>query len=439
MKFEDFGLLEPIMKAIIESGYTVPTPIQESAIPVILSGKDILGCARTGTGKTAAFALPIINRLLSDKETDKEVKIRVLIMTPTRELAIQIRDNFREFSKYTTLKCSVIFGGVNQQSQINVLKKGVDILVATPGRLLDLINQKYVKLGSVKYLVLDEADTMLDMGFLHDVKKIMNLVPTPRQTLLFSATFEPSIEELAATFMNKPEIIKVTPTSSTIDAIEQSLYYVDKNNKSNLLIDILKKEQIKSSLIFTRTKHGANKLGETLNKAGILCGIIHGNKSQGARVKALKDFKEGTTKVLIATDIAARGIDIQELSHVFNYEMPEKPETYVHRIGRTGRANSSGKAISFANYDEKVMVKDIESLIKMHIPVIENKDYPMVNLVLSPKKQDSRGKKNTTAKPFNNRKSSGSYVPSKFASTRKSNANYGGNSFHRGHQSNRGK
>ncbi|MEG0794571.1 MAG: DEAD/DEAH box helicase [Bacilli bacterium] len=389
MNFSDFNLHASIMQAIEKSGYEKPTLIQEQVIPFIMEGKDILGCAQTGTGKTAAFALPILDGLL--KEPNNELNIKALILTPTRELAMQIRDNFRQFGGSTPLKCSVIFGGVNQNSQVNVLKKGVDILVATPGRLLDLINQKYVKLDKIKYLVLDEADMMLDMGFLHDVKKIMSFTNPVKQTLLFSATMPKTIEELSSTLLKNPSVVKVTPVSSTVKLIEQKLYYVDKKNKASLLIDILKKEDIKSALIFCKTKHGANKLGEILEKAKLENGVIHGNKSQNARVQVLRDFKAGRIKILIATDIAARGIDIEELSHVFNYDMPDQAETYVHRIGRTGRANLSGKAVSFANIDEKYMVKDIERLIKESIPVITEHNYPMVDFVLTPKVNSRNG------------------------------------------------
>ncbi|MEG2311240.1 MAG: DEAD/DEAH box helicase, partial [Bacilli bacterium] len=361
MEFKDFGLSAPIMQALIEEGYETPTLIQKQAIPIIMNNQDLLGCAQTGTGKTAAFALPLIQKILTN---NKEKHIKILVLSPTRELAIQIRDSFRTFAKYTDLKCSVILGGVNQKSQIEVLKKGIDILVATPGRLLDLIKQKHVKLDQLQYLVLDEADTMLDMGFIHDVKKIIAMAPIKRQTLLFSATMPQSIEELSTTFLNQPQIVKVTPVSSTVSKIKQTLYQIDKTNKPKLLITLLNKETVQSALIFTRTKHGANKLNDILISENIKSNVIHGNKSQSARVIALKQFKEKKIKVLIATDIAARGIDVRELSHVFNYDMPDQAETYVHRIGRTGRAGFEGQAISLANVDELAMVKEIEKLIK---------------------------------------------------------------------------
>lgn len=421
MNFKDFKLDETLLKAIDEMGYTIPTPIQEQAIPHILSGKDLLGCAQTGTGKTAAFALPLIQHLLNKPTTNFNPRpTRILILTPTRELAIQIRDNFREYGKYTNLKCSVIFGGVNQSSQVELLKKGVDVIVATPGRLLDLINQKYAKLGTVDTLVLDEADTMLDMGFLVDVKKIIAHVPATRQTLLFSATMPKEINALAETFLKNPVTVKVNIETPTIDAIKQRLYYVDKGNKSKLLMDILKKEDIKSVLVFTRTKHGANKLSETLKTAGIESGIIHGNKSQNARVAALTDFKSGKTRILVATDIAARGIDISELSHVINYEMPDKSETYVHRIGRTGRAGFDGTAISLVDFDEKSSLKDIEKLIKQDIKVVDSHNFPMMNLTLTPKasKQGGGRSRNTS-----------SNKPNRFSDSRRGPSSGGPNRF----------
>ena len=375
MKFEDLNIIEPILRAIKEKGYTEATPIQEQGIKPLLLGNDILACAQTGTGKTATFAIPIIQKM--HQEAKERGPIRSLILTPTRELAIQIRDNFREYGKYTNLKCSVIFGGVNQKSQIEVLKKGVDILVATPGRLLDLINQKHVKLSELDFLVLDEADRMLDMGFIHDIKRVMTHVPSKRQTLLFSATMPKSIETLAQNFLNNPVSITVTPVSSTVDKIDQFVYYVDKVNKPVLLVELLRKKEIESALVFTRTKHGANKLVKILLASGIKCSAIHGNKSQSARELALKGFKTGEIKVLVATDIASRGIDIKGLSHVFNYELPNVPEDYVHRIGRTGRAGKPGCAISLSDFSEKKYIKDIEKLIKQNIKVIYEHDYPI--------------------------------------------------------------
>ncbi|MDD4718856.1 MAG: DEAD/DEAH box helicase [Bacilli bacterium] len=393
MTFKQLNLHERLLRALDELGYETPTPIQSESIPHLLNKKDLLGCAQTGTGKTAAFALPILNFLLDDEANYR--KTRVLVLSPTRELAIQIRDNFRDYGKYTHFKCSVILGGVNQKSQIEVLKKGVDILVATPGRLLDLINQRKVDLSDVDFLVLDEADTMLDMGFIHDVRKIISHVKKDRQTMLFSATMPDAILNLVKEFMKDHVTVETTTVSSAAPKITQELYYVDKTNKVSLLIDILKKEDIKSTLVFMRTKHGANKLSDNLFRSGIKAEVIHGNKSQNARVLAFKNFKSGKSKVLIATDIAARGIDINELSHVVNFEMPDMAETYVHRIGRTGRAGLEGTAISFCDIDEKKGLSEIERLTKQELEVI-NHDYPMQNFILSPKKQQGRSfNKNT--------------------------------------------
>ncbi len=397
MTFKQLNLHERLLKASDELGYTTPTPIQTDAIPHLLNKKDLLGCAQTGTGKTAAFALPILNFLLNDEINYR--KTRVLVLSPTRELALQIRDNFRAYGKYTHFKCSVILGGVNQKSQLEVLKKGVDIIVATPGRLLDLVKQRKVDLSDVDYLVLDEADTMLDMGFIHDVRQIISHVKKDRQTMLFSATMPDAILKLVDEFMKDHVTVKTSTDSSLAPKITQKLYYVDKNNKVSLLIDILKKEDIKSALVFTKTKHGANRLSENLSKNGIKVEVIHGNKSQNARVLALQNFKSGKSKVLIATDIAARGIDINELSHVINFEMPAMAETYVHRIGRTGRAGLEGTSISFCDIDEKKGLGEIEKLTKQQLEVIDH-DYPMQNFTLSPKKQTGRSfKKNVSTKP----------------------------------------
>jgi Superfamily II DNA and RNA helicases len=382
MKFNELKLNMEILKAIEEKGYTNPTPIQEQTIPQILLKKDILACAQTGTGKTAAFAIPILQGLINSTQQFQK-NIKALILTPTRELAIQIRDSFRDYGKGTDLKCSVIFGGVNQASQITVLKKGVDILVATPGRLLDLIKQRHIKLDNIEYLVLDEADRMLDMGFVRDVKRVVSYCPKQRQTLLFSATMPEEIEELAQEFLIKPERIMVTPVSSTVEAIDQSVYLVDKKNKPVLLLEILRTQNVESALIFTRTKHGANKLTKILDDSGIKCAAIHGNKSQTARQAALNNFKTGAIKVLIATDIAARGIDIKELSHVINYEIPEVSETYVHRIGRTGRAGKPGVSISLCDFSEKVHFKNIERLTKQTIKIIFDHDYQMTDMTIN--------------------------------------------------------
>lgn len=387
MTFKDLGLTTPLLKAIENAKYKTPSPIQEQSIPHILKGRDVLGCAQTGTGKTAAFALPLINNLIEDTTyNDKDKKIKVLVLTPTRELAIQIRDNFRLYGIYTNIKCSVILGGVNQSSQIELLKKGVDVLVATPGRLLDLINQKYVKLDNIKTLVLDEADTMLDMGFIKDVKKIISFTPIQKQTLLFSATMSKEIIKLSEDLLVNHIEVKIASQNVTADKINQSVYFVDRVNKPKSLLEILNNSNIKSALIFTRTKHGANKLAEILKKNDVATVVLHGNKSQTARVTALSDFKSGKCKILIATDIAARGIDISELSHVINYEIPEHAEVYVHRIGRTARAGFSGIAISLCDINEKRYLKDIEKLINQLIPVIDNHNYPMKEFTLAPKK-----------------------------------------------------
>lgn len=373
MTFENLDLIEPILKALKEEGYSSPTPIQEQSIPILLQGKDLLGCAQTGTGKTAAFSIPILQKLY---KTDHRKGIKALILTPTRELAIQIGESFEAYGKYTGLKHTVIFGGVGQKPQTDALHNGVQILVATPGRLLDLISQGFVNLKSLDFFVLDEADRMLDMGFIHDIKRILKLLPAKRQTLFFSATMPPEIEKLANSMLTKPEKVEVTPVSSTVDTIAQSIYFVEKKEKKDLLIHLLKNPEVESVLVFTRTKHGADKLARILTKTGTRAEAIHGNKSQNARQRALTDFKNHSLRVLIATDIAARGIDVDQLSHVINYELPNVPETYVHRIGRTGRAGHEGIAISFCESEELPYLKDIQKLIGKTIPAI--KDHPFV-------------------------------------------------------------
>ncbi len=378
MSFENLNLIEPILRALKTEGYTIPTPIQEQSIPIILQRKDLLGCAQTGTGKTAAFAIPILQILSGDKIYDKGPKaIKTLILTPTRELAIQIGESFASYGKHTGMKHAVIFGGVSQGAQVAALKSGIDILIATPGRLLDLINQKFVHLHHLKIFVLDEADRMLDMGFITDVKKIITKIPQKRQTLFFSATMPSEIQKLANTILVNPEKVEVTPVSSTADTIEQAIYFVEKGDKKKLLIHVLQNPEIKSALVFTRTKHGADKITKDLVKAGIKTEAIHGNKSQNARQKALSNFKNGQIRVLIATDIAARGIDIDELSHVINFELPNVPESYVHRIGRTGRAGASGIALSFCDEEEMEYLKDIQKLISKTLPVVEEQPYHM--------------------------------------------------------------
>jgi ATP-dependent RNA helicase RhlE len=379
MQFQSLNIIEPILKALQEEGYTSPTPIQEKAIPIVLNGTDLLGCAQTGTGKTAAFAIPIIQLLSANKSYDKKRKIRSLIVTPTRELAIQIAESFNNYGRHTGLKCTVIFGGVNQNSQTNALQNGVDILIATPGRLLDLMNQRHVSLKDIEIFVLDEADRMLDMGFIHDVKKLLVALPKKRQSLFFSATMPPEIVKLANTILHEPAKVEVTPVSSTADTIKQFIYFVDKGNKNALLVDILKNEKIKTALVFTRTKHGADKVQKVLAKSNIKAEAIHGNKSQNARQRALNGFKDQTIRVLVATDIAARGIDVDELEYVINYDISNIAETYVHRIGRTGRAGANGTAFSFCDAEEKAYLKDIEKLISKKIPVIDSHPYPLMD------------------------------------------------------------
>jgi ATP-dependent RNA helicase RhlE len=393
MQFESLNIIEPILKALKEEGYTTPTPIQAKAIPIVLEGTDLLGCAQTGTGKTAAFAIPILQLLNANKTFDKKRKIRSLIVTPTRELAIQIGESFNNYGRHTGLKCTVIFGGVNQYSQTNALQNGVDILIATPGRLLDLMNQRHISLKDIEIFVLDEADRMLDMGFIHDVKKLLLALPKKRQSLFFSATMPPEIVKLANTILENPSKVEVTPVSSTADTIKQYVYFVDKGNKNALLVDILKDKNIKTALVFTRTKHGADKVVKVLVKSNIKAEAIHGNKSQNARQRALSGFKEQTIRVLVATDIAARGIDVDDLEYVINYELSNVAETYVHRIGRTGRAGANGTAFSFCDAEEKAYLKDIEKLISKKIPVIDNHPYPLMdhNPVKAAPQQQRRG------------------------------------------------
>ena len=370
MTFEQLELIEPIQKALTKEGYTIPTPIQAEAIPYVLDGYDLLGCAQTGTGKTAAFSIPIIQNLYNERQHGKVRGIKALILTPTRELAIQIGESFTAYGKYTGVRHTVIFGGVGQKPQTDALERGVDVLIATPGRLLDFISLKYLD-----YFVLDEADRMLDMGFIHDIKRILPLLPKKRQSLFFSATMPPEIERLAGTILHEPQKVEVTPASSTVDKIDQSVYFVEKAEKVSLLTHLLKDSSLESVLVFTRTKHGADKVARVLAKANIGAEAIHGNKSQTARQRALTNFKDHTTRVLIATDIAARGIDVDHLSHVINYELPNVPETYVHRIGRTGRAGRSGVAYSFCDAEEVPYLKDIQKLIGKQIPVAGGNEF----------------------------------------------------------------
>ena len=394
MLIEDLKLIEPIERALKDEGYINATPIQEQSIPSLLKGGDLLGCAQTGTGKTAAFALPILQTLSLDKKKPAGKRpIKALILAPTRELAIQISDSFKAYSNNLPLKTLVIYGGVSQHPQTKALMSGIDILVATPGRLLDLIGQRYVDLKNIDHFVLDEADMMLDMGMLQDVRKIVKCIPEKRQTMFFSATMPKEIEKLSASILKNPIKVTITPVSSTVDTIDQSLYYVDKGNKIHLLTELLKDDEMESVLVFSRTKHGANKIVKQLEKKRIVAEAIHGNKSQNARQKALKNFKDRTTRVLVATDIAARGIDIDQLSHVINFDLPEVPETYVHRIGRTGRAGSEGVAISFCSFEEKPLMKEIEKLISKSITVVEDHNFPLrENYVVSKPSRGARPK-----------------------------------------------
>lgn len=426
MTFKSLGIIDPILKALEKEGYESPTPIQEQAIPILLKRKDLLGCAQTGTGKTAAFAIPILQHLYLDRFKDNDFnKIKALIVTPTRELAIQIADSFTAYGKFTNIKNTVIFGGVKQGKQTKALRAGVEVLVATPGRLLDLMQQGYVSLKDIKYFVLDEADHMLDMGFIHDIKKIIAKLPTERQSLFFSATMPPDIIDLSQRILGNFDRVTVKPEQATAEKVEQAVYFVSKQNKTDLLIHLLKAEPIDNVLVFSRTKHGANKIVKLLQREEINAQAIHGNKSQNARQKALDGFKSGEIRVLVATDIAARGIDVDELSYVINYDLPNVSETYVHRIGRTGRAGLSGLAVSFCDKEERPFLKDIEKLIKQSIPVIS--DHPFVKEVASSSNNDEpkkthqhRGSRNNNnsnqAKPDANKKS--------FKKRRKPNPNW---------------
>jgi ATP-dependent RNA helicase RhlE len=371
VRFEDLQLIPPLLDAVRAEGYQQPTPIQQQAIPHVLAGRDLLGLAQTGTGKTAAFALPILQRLANAPRPGADRPIRVLVLTPTRELAAQIGESFATYGKHLPFRHTVIFGGVGQNAQERALRSGIDILVATPGRLLDLIGQRHVHLHRLEIFVLDEADRMLDMGFIHDVRRVIGHLPPKRQTLFFSATMPDEAQKLADILLRDPQTVAVTPVASTVDKVAQSVYFVEKNDKRALLVHLLKDPSVRRALVFSRTKHGANRVAEQLERAGIGAMAIHGNKSQNARERALAGFKSGSTRVLVATDIAARGIDIDEISHVFNFDLPNVPETYVHRIGRTARAGAEGVAVSFCDGEERAFLADIERLIRIRVPVVE--------------------------------------------------------------------
>jgi len=405
--FKDLQLIEPILKALADKNYVNPTPIQEKAIPLVLNRQDVLGCAQTGTGKTAAFAIPII-QLIHERE-GKETrfpKMRALIVTPTRELAIQIDENIQAYSRYTNIKNTVIFGGVKQHQQVKELKRGVNILVATPGRLLDLIGQGLISLDDIKLFVLDEADRMLDMGFIHDIKKLLKLLPDNRQSLFFSATMPDNIVKLSKTILKSPVKVEVAPVSSTAETIQQYLYYTNRTSKSNLLLHILKDEALDQVLLFAKTKHGADRITKNLKKKQISAAAIHGNKAQAQRQKALNQFKEGRVRILVATDIAARGIDIEKLKYVINYDIPNIAETYVHRIGRSGRAGEEGIAISIAEPEENAYIKDIERLIKQKVEEVKNHPFPQTDKPMTEweKKEWNKEKQRRKQEFFANRK-----------------------------------
>lgn len=397
MTFENLNIIPPIFQALKKKGYTEPTPIQEQSIPVILEGKDVFGCAQTGTGKTAAFAIPIL-QLLHGQHVNGKKGIKALILAPTRELAIQIGESFRDYGKELNIKHTVIFGGVSQGNQTRILQSGVDILIATPGRLIDLMNQGYIHLNSIQFFVLDEVDRMLDMGFIADIRRVIAKIPVKRHTLFFSATVPPEIKKLADSLLNNPVQVQVAPVSAPAESVKQSVYYVEKGDKKAMLMHVLELNNINHALVFTRTKHGADKVVKDLNKSGITAEAIHGNKSQNARQKALTGFKNRTLKILVATDIASRGIDVDKLTHVINYELPEIPETYVHRIGRTGRAGESGTAISFCASEEVGLLKDINKLLPQ---MIEQMNAPFA------------GVSRAAAPQANSRRGSGGHAPSR--------------------------
>lgn len=410
MKFKDLNIIQPILQALEKKGYETPTPIQEAAIPVILNGEDLLGCAQTGTGKTAAFSIPIIQQLVErEQERGNQNVIRSLIVTPTRELAIQIGENIHEYSLNTRLKHTVVFGGVNQNSQVRAIRSGVDILIATPGRLLDLMNQGFIKIQHVEIFVLDEADRMLDMGFINDIKKLLKVLPKQRQSLFFSATMPKSIVELSNTILNKPQKIEISPVSSAAETVTQKIYYTNKDSKKALLYHILEAEEIKQVLVFSRTKHGADRIAQQLGKKDIQAAAIHGDKAQNYRQKVLSSFKDGKLRVLVATDIAARGIDIDKLAHVINYDIPDEPETYVHRIGRCGRAGETGVAISMCEPEENKLTKEIEYLINKDLIQVKDHPFPQTEKPMSAaeKKEFNKEKARRKQAFFADRKKSG--------------------------------
>ncbi|MGJ3233385.1 DEAD/DEAH box helicase [Marivirga sp.] len=407
MRFEELNIIAPILKALKEENYTEPTSIQEQAIPLLLEKNDIMASAQTGTGKTAAFAIPILQHL--EKGQSNSRKIKALILTPTRELAIQIGESFSTYGKYTTIKNTVIFGGVNQNKQTNAIKNGVDVLIATPGRLLDLMNQGFINLRDIQYFVLDEADRMLDMGFIHDIRKVIAVLPPKRQSLFFSATMPDVIVELSRKILNNPKKIAVTPVSSTAETIQQYLYYTNKSDKKDLLLHILKDPKMDQVLLFDRTKHGADRIVRDLKKNNISAAAIHGDKAQNQRQKALSQFKDKEIRVLVATDIAARGIDIDKLQYVINYDIPNIAETYVHRIGRSGRAGEAGVSISLCEPEENDYLKDIEKLIKQKIPVVKDNPFPQTDkpMTTAEKKEFEKEKQRRKQEFFANRKKKG--------------------------------
>ncbi len=413
MTFNDLNLIEPIKEALAKTGYTTPTPIQAEAIPYLLDGHDLLGCAQTGTGKTAAFSIPIIQHIYNRRHSSPR-GIKALILTPTRELAIQINESFATYGQFSGLRHTVIFGGVGQQPQIDAIRAGVDVLVATPGRLIDLVGQRHINLSKLEFFVLDEADHMLDMGFIHDIRRILPMLPARRQSLFFSATMPKEIEKLANNILTNPRKVEVTPASSTVDKIEQFLYYVE--NKNELLVELLQNPEMESVLVFTRTKYGADKVAKILNRAGITAEAIHGNKSQTNRQRTLSNFKERKTRVLIATDIASRGIDVDDLTHVVNFELPNVPETYVHRIGRTGRAGRQGVAYSFCKEEEMPLLRDIEKLINKRLNVAGGTPFKNSAPTSTSTKESSQEKKKPNARNKSNQPS---------ANRRRKNSRYG--------------